>query len=130
MGFDVENGWALLNRCIGKVLKSCDLKGTDIAAISSTSMREAIVLYDGDGRQVWACANVDSRASAEVAELKARGPDFERDFYMVSGETFALGALPRLNRLRRHRPELFFSCALPFDGERLDRRAPDRRNHR
>ena len=107
MSFDVEAGWALLTRCIGKALSNCSLTGKDIAAISSTSMREAIVLYDGAGREVWAVANVDSRASAEVAELKASSADFEREFYEVSGETFALGALPRLNWLRRHRPETF-----------------------
>jgi autoinducer 2 (AI-2) kinase len=111
MAFDVDAGWALLNRCIGKVLHACGLTGADIAAISSTSMREAIVLYDRDGREVWACANVDSRASAEVAELKATGPDYERDFYMISGETFALGALPRLNWLRRNRPGIWSRVA-------------------
>lgn len=107
MGFDVENGWALLRRCMAKALTSCGLKGSDIAAISSTSMREAIVLYDGQGKEIWACANVDSRAAAEVSELKASDPGLERAFYMVSGETFALGALPRLKWLQRHRPAVF-----------------------
>ncbi len=107
MSFDVEGGWALLRRCVGKALAACGLTGRDIAAISATSMREGIVLYDGSGQEVWAVANVDSRSSAEVAELKARSAGFERDFYEVSGETFALGALPRLNWLRKHRPETF-----------------------
>lgn len=107
MSFDVPAAWALLRRCIANALAACGLAGRDIAAVSSTSMREAIVLYGEDGREVWAIANVDSRSSAEVAELKARSPDFERDFYEVSGETFALGALPRLNWLRKHRPETF-----------------------
>ncbi|MEQ1941531.1 autoinducer-2 kinase [Mesorhizobium sp. VNQ89] len=107
MSFDVEGGWALLRRCIAKALSNCGLDGKDIAAISATSMREAIVLYDGSGKEVWAVANVDSRASEEVAELKARSADFEREFYEISGETFALGALPRLNWLRKHRPETF-----------------------
>ena len=107
MAFDVEGGWALLKRCIGKALDACSLKGSDIAAISATSMREAIVLYDASGKEIWAVANVDSRSSAEVAELKARSSGFERDFYTISGETFALGALPRLNWLRKHRPEIF-----------------------
>ena len=107
MRFDVEGGWALLRRCIGKALKATGLTGADIAAISATSMREAIVLYDGDGREIWAVANVDGRSSAEVSELKAKGPGYEREFYDVSGETFALGALPRLNWLRKHQPETF-----------------------
>lgn len=72
MAFDVEGGWALLRRCIAKALSNCGLDGNDVAAISATSMREAIVLYDGAGTEIWAVANVDSRASVEVAELKAR----------------------------------------------------------
>lgn len=107
MAFDVEAGWALIRRCIAEALKRCGLAGSDVAAVSSTSTREGIVLYDGAGREIWACANVDSRASAEVIELRRRSADFEREFYEVSGETFALGALPRLNWLAKHRPELF-----------------------
>jgi autoinducer-2 kinase len=107
MSFDVHGGWALLRRCIAKALSTCGLRGRDIAAVSATSMREGIVLYDAAGEEIWAVANVDSRAGAEVAELKARSADFEREFYEVSGETFALGALPRLNWLRKHRPETF-----------------------
>ncbi len=107
MGFDFVGAWALLTRCIRKVMADCGLGGADIAAISSTSMREAIVLYDAAGHEIWACANVDSRAAAEVAELKAKAPDFERRFYEISGQTFALGALPRLNWVRRHHPEIF-----------------------
>ncbi len=107
MGFDTEAGWALLTRCIRNALADSTLDGGDIAAVSSTSMREGIVLYDADGQAIWACANVDSRASEEVAALKAQAPEMERDFYRISGETFALGALPRLNWLRKHRPALF-----------------------
>ncbi len=107
MAFDVEGGWALLQRCINGAMRTCGLAGSDIAAISSTSMREAIVLYDAAGHEIWACANVDSRAAAEVAALKAVAPNHERRFYDISGQTFALGALPRLHWLRRHRPEIF-----------------------
>ena len=107
MRFDVEAAWALLRRCIGNALKTCGLTGSDIAAISATSMREAIVLYDDAGREIWGVANVDSRATAEVTELRAKSAGFEREFYEISGETFALGALPRLNWLKKHQPETF-----------------------
>jgi len=107
MGFDFDAGWARLTRCIGQALKNCGLAGADIAAISATSMREGIVVYDAIGREIWACANVDSRAGAEVAALRTAAPGLEREFYRISGETFALGALPRLNWLRNNRPETF-----------------------
>lgn len=107
MGFDTEACWALLARCTRQALDKCGLNGTDIAAISSTSMREGIVLYDAHGHEIWACANVDSRAGDEVVALKASDPEMEREFYRISGETFALGALPRLNWVRGNRPALF-----------------------
>ena len=35
-------------------------------ALSATSMREGIVLYDNEGEALWGVANVDARADAEV----------------------------------------------------------------
>ncbi|MGV8611131.1 FGGY family carbohydrate kinase, partial [Pseudomonas aeruginosa] len=76
------------------------------------SMREGIVLYDRDGEAIWACANVDARASREVAELKEIHDDrFESEVYGVSGQTLALSAMPRLLWLAHHRPDIYRSAA-------------------
>lgn len=107
MSFDTSANWALLARCTGRALEAAGVTGKDVLAVSSTSMREGIVLYDSAGEELWACANVDSRAEAEVRELKARGAKFERNFYDQSGQTFALGALPRLNWVKKHRRHVF-----------------------
>lgn len=107
MSFDTEANWNLVLRCMGAALADAGLPGESIRAVSSTSMREGIVLYDAAGEAVWACANVDSRAEAEVLELKAKSSGLEREFYEESGQTFALGALPRLNWVKKHRPGLF-----------------------
>lgn len=107
MSFDTAVNWQRVVRCIRKALGEASVSGERIRAVSSTSMREAIVLYDGAGRELWACANVDSRAEAEVRELKAQSDGLEREFYEESGQTFALGALPRINWIRKHRPEIF-----------------------
>lgn len=107
MSFDTAVNWQRIVRCIGKALGASGIAGSQVRAVSSTSMREAIVLYDGAGKELWACANVDSRAEAEVRELKGQAEGLEREFYEESGQTFALGALPRLNWIRKHQPEIF-----------------------
>ena len=75
-------------------------------------MREGIVLYDRNGEAIWACANVDARASREVAELKEIHDDrFESEVYGVSGQTLALSAMPRLLWLAHHRPDIYRKAA-------------------
>ena len=105
MGFDCVKNWKLLCRCIHKVIESIDVD--DILAVSATSMREGIVLYDKDGKEIWAVANVDARASDEVKELKEKYPQIEELFYKESGQTFALGALPRLLWLKKHHRDIY-----------------------
>lgn len=107
MAFDTSANWTLLCRCVQLALTRAEIRADQIAAISTTSMREGIVLYDKSGTELWACANVDGRATAEVAALKARDETLERSFYRVSGQTFALGAWPRLEWLRHNRPDMF-----------------------
>ena len=70
-------------------------------AVSATSMREGIVVYDKSGEELFGVANVDARAAAEVADINREFPTLEREFYRSSGQTFALGALPRLMWLKR-----------------------------
>lgn len=107
MAFDCASNWRILCRCIKTAISQAGIRAGDIAAMSSTSMREAIVLYDADGHEIWACANVDGRAGDEVAALKAREAGLERRFYEKSGQTFALGTWPRLEWVRRNRPALW-----------------------
>ncbi len=111
MTFDTKTNWDLTVWCIQEALKIADLKGSDIIAVSATSMREGIVLYDKDGEALWGVANVDARADKEVRFLKENYEDIEEEFYKVSGQTFALGALPRILWLKNNRPELYEKVA-------------------
>jgi autoinducer 2 (AI-2) kinase len=70
MEFDLATNWQLACQCIRQALERAGLSGADIKSIACCSMREGIVLYDQYGDAIWACANVDARASREVAELK------------------------------------------------------------
>ena len=111
MTFDTETNWDLTVWCIQESLKKADLKGSDIVALSATSMREGIVLYDKEGQALWGVANVDARADAEVRFLKEEFEGIEADFYKTSGQTFALGALPRILWLKNNRPDIYEKVA-------------------
>lgn len=107
MNFDYDNNWSLVITCIKEAIKKAEINPEDILALSATSMREGIVLYDETGKELWAVANVDARASKEVKFLKENFVDLEDEFYAASGQTFALGALPRLLWLKNNRPEIY-----------------------
>ncbi len=111
MEFDTETNWNLTVCCIQESLKNANLQGSDIIAVSATSMREGIVLYDKEGEVLWGVANVDARADNEVKYLKEEYAGIEEAFYETSGQTFALGALPRLLWLKNNKPELYEKVA-------------------
>lgn len=111
MSFDFDANWTLTCKCIRESLESANLSGEDIAALSATSMREGIVLYDKEGRELWAVANVDARADKEVRYLKENFKGIEEEFYAESGQTFALGAIPRIMWLKNNRPDMYEKVA-------------------
>ncbi|ABB44754.1 Carbohydrate kinase, FGGY [Sulfurimonas denitrificans DSM 1251] len=111
MSFDFKANWTLTCQCIRDSLERANLSGDDIAALSATSMREGIVLYDKDGDELWAVANVDARADKEVRYLKENFGVIEEEFYAESGQTFALGALPRIMWLKNNRPDMYEKVA-------------------
>lgn len=107
MSFDFVTNWLLVCACIRESLKTANLSGEDIVALSATSMREGIVLYDKEGKELWAVANVDARAGEEVRFLKENFKGIEEEFYKESGQTFALGAIPRILWLKNNRAEVY-----------------------
>ena len=71
--FDVHAGWRAVADCVGDALRGAGAAGGNVAAVAATSMREGMVLFDQAGRELWACPNVDSRASAEAEHLVNSG---------------------------------------------------------
>jgi autoinducer 2 (AI-2) kinase len=107
MTFDTAKNWALTVECIKESIKLSGLRAEDIVAVSATSMREGIVLYDAEGKELWGVANVDARAADEVKFLKENFAGIEEEFYALSGQTFALGALPRILWLKNNKPNVY-----------------------
>jgi len=107
MNFDYIKNWKVIIQCIKEILKQVAINPKSIKAVSATSMREGFVLYDENGCEIWACANVDARAGKEVEALKLQNNALESITYKLSGQTFALGAVPRLTWLKNHKPEIY-----------------------
>ncbi len=102
--FDVAANWLLIAACVRDALRDAGADGRDVLAVAATSMREGIVLYDGAGRELWACPNVDSRSAAEATELIAEGA--AEEIYATGGDWVSITAPARLRWLARHRPEI------------------------
>ena len=107
MDFDWTHNWDLARQCIQSVIKKTEINPSDIVAVSTTCMREGIILYDKSGKEIWACANVDARSNDEVIQLLHDYPDLEKELYLESGQSFALDALPRLLWVKNKLPEVY-----------------------
>ena len=105
--FDTERNWRLICDCVREVL--ADAPAGAVRAVSATSMREGMVLYDDRGQEIWACPNVDSRASEEAAELVRSGA--AQEIYDDAGDWVAITAPARFRWIARHEPEVFGAIA-------------------
>lgn len=111
MGFDTQTNWKIISRCIQEAIKDADINANEIKAVTATSMREGIILYDKQKKELFGVANVDARAGREVSYLNEAYPGLEKEFYALSGQTFALGALPRLLWVKNNRAAIYEKTA-------------------
>jgi len=95
--FDVQSNWVAISACIRDALRLAGATGAEVAAVAATSMREGIVLYDADGAEIWACPNVDSRASAEAEDLIREGA--AEKIYAEAGDWVSITAPDLFGRI-------------------------------
>jgi autoinducer-2 kinase len=107
--FDTRANWHLICECIREALDAAGVTADAVKAVSATSMREGMVLYDSRGVETWACPNVDSRAAAEATELVESGA--AREIYERSGDWVSITAPARFLWIARHAPDVFESIA-------------------
>ena len=103
--FETQTNWESICGCIREVLEQIPDAADAILAVSSTSMREGIVLYDDADREIWACPNVDSRATAEATKLVENR--LAEKIYAIGGDWVAITSPPRLLWIQKHQPEVF-----------------------
>jgi len=107
--FNTERNWALICACIREALEASASGADAVTAVSTTSMREGMVLYDARGREIWACPNVDSRAGEEAVELVQTGA--AQEIYEHSGDWVAITAPARFLWIAQHEPAIFAAIA-------------------
>jgi autoinducer 2 (AI-2) kinase len=107
--FDTEANWRLISECVREVLRAPGVAADAIRAVSTTSMREGMVLYDREGREIWACPNVDSRAGVEATDLVRGG--LAETIYRTGGDWVAITAPARLRWIKSHEPDVFARAA-------------------
>jgi autoinducer 2 (AI-2) kinase len=103
--FDTAANWALICACIRQALAGSGADPSSVRAVSATSMREGMVLYDASGAEIWACPNVDGRAGTESAELIARGE--AQEIFDRAGDWVSITAPPRWLWIARNEPDIF-----------------------
>jgi autoinducer-2 kinase len=102
--FDTADGWTRVAACVREALATAGVAAANVAAVTAASMREGMVLYDAEGRELWACPNIDARAGSEAAEMIAEGLA-ERQ-YRRGGDWTSITAPARLRWIARHQPEV------------------------
>ncbi len=107
--FDVVGGWAAIAACVRDALGAAGVSGASVAGVSATSMREGIVLFDRDGREIFAVPNVDSRASVEAEELIREGA--AEKIYAEAGDWVSITSPARVRWLARHQPSVLASAS-------------------
>src|SRR5262249_13010286 len=107
--FDTTGNWRLICECVREALASAPGGTETVTAVSATSMREGMVLYDASGREIGACPNADSRSVDEATELIASGA--AEEIYERAGDWVAITAPARFLWIARHEPDVFASIA-------------------
>jgi autoinducer 2 (AI-2) kinase len=107
--FDTARNWELICACVREALESAGADADCVAAVSTTSMREGMVLYDARGREIWACPNVDSRAGEEAAELVRSGA--AQEIFDRAGDWVAITSPARFLWIAKHEPDILGSIA-------------------
>jgi autoinducer 2 (AI-2) kinase len=107
--FATEENWRLICECVREALGASGAPPDAVKAVSATSMREGMVLYDARGDEIWACPNVDSRAGQEAGELVRSGA--AQEIYEHAGDWVAITAPARFLWIARHEPDVFASIA-------------------
>ena len=103
--FDTETARTVIASSIKDTIGKSGISPGNIAAVTATSMREGMVLYDKDKKVIWACPNVDARSDDEVVEMIQGG--LAEEIYNEGGDWLNIISPARFRWIQKHEPEIF-----------------------
>ena len=104
--FDTAAAWSLICECINGAITRAGIAADQIKAVTATSMREGMVLYDQDKREIWACPNIDARARDEAEQLVKNG--LAERIYETGGDWLGIISPPRFRWIANHQPDVYY----------------------
>lgn len=109
LNFNTRSTWRLIVECIKEAVEKAGASAGDIAGVTATSMREGMVLYDDEKREIWACPNTDARARGEAEDIIKAG--LGERIYNTGGDWVSLISPARFWWIRRNLPDLYKKIA-------------------
>jgi len=103
--FDTDKSWRLLVECVKEAIDRARIDPNRIAGVTATSMREGMVLYDRDRKEIWACPNVDARASRETEEMVRAG--LGERIFRIGGDWLSIISPARFRWIKRNMPYVY-----------------------
>jgi len=107
--FDTDEAWKLLKECSNEVLAKSGISNDKVVAATSTAMREGMVLYNKEKKVIWACPNVDARASEEVVEMLRL--NLAEPIYNIGGDWLNIISPGRFWWIKKKKPEIYEQIA-------------------
>lgn len=104
LDFDAEENGRILDKATREAIAAAGISAEAIKAVSTTSMREGTVWFDGDGQVLWACPNIDSRASAEAQELTDSGTSDK--IFDIAGDWVSITTAARIKWIEANQPDI------------------------
>lgn len=103
--FAAQSHWRILAKVATDVIKRSGIEPAQIAAVSTTSLREGNVLLDDAGKELFAAPQHDRRGDELAAGIEER---LGEKMYRSGGHwPTGIFAPARLTWLKRHRPAMF-----------------------
>jgi autoinducer 2 (AI-2) kinase len=103
--FDTKKAWLLLIDCIKEAMDKVGAEPSHIAGVTATSMREGMVLYDSQKKELWACPNADARARGEAEAMIEAG--LAEKIYKTGGDWLSIISPARFWWIKKHLPDLY-----------------------